>query len=84
MLPFLKPKKMSSMIIAKVSPKGETMPQGAEDEENMGLVVAAEDLLAAIASKDANAVAEALRAAFQMCDMEPHVEGPHEDIGEDD
>jgi hypothetical protein len=39
---------------------------------------AADDLLFAIEHKDSKAVAEALRAAFSLCDSEPHEEGEHE------
>lgn len=38
---------------------------------------AAEDLVRAVHSKDIKGVAEALRAAFDLCDSEPHEEGPH-------
>ncbi len=40
-------------------------------------MAAAEDLIAAIANKDASAVADALYAAFEYCDEQPHEEGPH-------
>lgn len=49
-------------------PKG--MAYGQEDdesEEDMGLEVAAEDVLAAIASKDAKALASAIKALVEMC-----------------
>lgn len=52
------------------------------DEDVHGLVVASEDLTRAIHSKDINAVASALRAAFEILDSEPHDEGPHEPEGE--
>ncbi len=50
-----------------------------QDQEDSGLEMAAEDLLRAHASNDKKAVAAALRAAFQILDSEPHVEGPHEE-----
>lgn len=46
-------------------------------EEYDVLHSAAEDLLKAIESKNVKSVAEALRAAFELCDLEPHEEGPH-------
>ena len=39
---------------------------------------ASEDLINAVHSKDVKAVCSALRAAFQMLDMEPQEESPHE------
>lgn len=80
MLPFMQPKKMSSVIMTKIRPSGETETDG-EQGENIGLEAAAEDLLRAVASKDVKAVAEALQAAFDVCDSAPHVEGPHIDRG---
>lgn len=38
---------------------------------------AAEDLVRAVHSKDIKGVAQALRAAFDLCDSMPHEEGPH-------
>lgn len=38
---------------------------------------AAGDLIQAMGEGNIKAVAEALRAAFELCDSEPHVEGPH-------
>lgn len=35
------------------------------------------DLINAIHSKDKSGAAEALRAAFELFDSEPHEEGPH-------
>lgn len=44
---------------------------------------AAQDLLDAIEKKDTKALAIALRAAFELCDSEPHEEGPHLEDGEE-
>lgn len=43
------------------------------------LEVAAQDLIDALHKKDAKALAAALRAAFELFDSEPHVEGKHTD-----
>lgn len=77
MLPFLKPKKMSSVIIAKIKPEGKIEPSHEEGEEMPELIGAAESLISAVHSKDANAVAECLKAAFEICDSYPHEEGEH-------
>jgi hypothetical protein len=76
-LPFLKPKAVGSVIIVKAKPEGGTAPESEEGKHAPELLSASEDLIQAIASKDATAVADALAAAFYFCDSEPHVEGPH-------
>ncbi len=38
---------------------------------------AAQDLIEAVHSKNVKGVAEALKAAFELADSEPHEEGPH-------
>jgi len=73
----MNPKKMASVIIASRKPDGKIETEGEEGEENAGLVSAAEDLLRAIATKDATAVAQALQSAFEICDSQPHEEGEH-------
>ena len=74
MLPFLQPKKMSSVIVAKMKPEGGVEPEEATDSS---LEMAAEELIRAVHSKDASAVATALQAAFEVCDAMPHEEGEH-------
>lgn len=74
MLPFLKNKQMSSAIIAKTKPEGGVEDERKEDEMHPGLVAASEDLLRAVAAKDSLAVAEALQAAFEICEAYPHEE----------
>lgn len=66
MLPFLnKPKPMGSVVVAMKDDKPETShDEGSHPPE---LLAASEDLISAIASKDANAVAEALYAAYEVC-----------------
>lgn len=74
MLPFLKPKKQAGVVSVVTKTDTETKP----DHSNEMLTGLAEDLLSAIAMKDAAAVAEAVQAMFYACDAEPHVEGEHE------
>ena len=73
MLPFLKQNQegSSSGPIESVERK----PDDGSDYDSMES--AAEDLISAVHSKDAKAVAAALRAAFELADSEPHVEGEH-------
>lgn len=82
MLPFLRPDKMVSVIVAKRKPEGQVEDLHKEDEAHPDLIMAAEDLIRAVHSKDTQAVADALEQAFYVCDSEPHVEGPHEEEGE--
>lgn len=80
MLPFLNKKKIVQAVSSRMSPKGNLEPEH-EESESMGLVSAADDILAAIAAKDAHMLAEAIQAAFEICEEMPHEEGPH--IGEE-
>lgn len=61
----MKARKLASVIIAKQSSSG-SIEGDIQDENKEGLVSAAEDLLRAVASKDAVAVAEALKNAFEV------------------
>lgn len=45
-----------------------------EDGDDVGLQAGADELLAAIASKDSAAVAEAFKVMFQLCESQPHSE----------
>lgn len=69
-LPFLKHRKLATIIMAKRKPEGSMEMMGEEGEEHPQLMYAAEDLISAVHAKDAKAVAEALRAAFDMLDSE--------------
>ena len=77
MLPFLKPEKAASVIVARLKDH-KVEPEHEESEHHHELSAAAQDLIKAVHMKDVSAVADALRAAFQHLDAEPHVEGPHE------
>lgn len=84
MLPFLKPKTVAGLIISHRKPdeskEQEEMPETGDE----GLVSAAEDIIRAYETKDAKKLAEAFKAAFQICDSMPHEEGPHEDSNDFD
>ena len=53
-------------------------------ERNVALEVAAEEIMDAMKRNDSVALASALRNAVQLIELEPHLEGPHEDVGEED
>lgn len=72
MIPFLKHK-----LEASSSAPVESKMREPDGEEYDPLHAAAEDLISAIHSKSVKAVAEALKAAFELCEMEPHAETPH-------
>lgn len=72
MLPFLKHDKDAGTTTLPESVKRD------HDEDYDMLESAAEDLMSAVHSKDIKGIASALRAAFEICDSQPHEEGPHE------
>ncbi len=74
MLPFLQPKKAAGVIMAKRTPQGTTEPMHEEGEHEPGLMSAAEDLISAVHAKDAKGVADAFKAAFEVCESYPHEE----------
>lgn len=55
-----------------------------EGEEMAPLEACADDIIRAINSKDSKMLAEAIKAAFEICDSEPHEEGPHTNESEED
>lgn len=73
MLPFRKrqDEASASAPVDKIERKPD---DGAEFDS---MEACAEDILQAMEKKDVKMLAAALRSAFEMLDMEPHVEGPH-------
>lgn len=71
MLPFLK--KVQDAGAAGPVEAVERKPD--EESDYDALESAAEDLISAIHSKDVKGAAAALRAAFELCDSQPHSEG---------
>ncbi len=73
MLPFmLKKEGSASMPVEPIKRKSD------DDSGDYDMLEsAAEDLISAVHSKDVKAVASALKAAFEMCDSQPHEEGEH-------
>ena len=73
-------KKPSMGILAMLAPKGGSS-RDEEDEdsgsmESEGKLSAAEDLIAALAKKDPQAVSDALEAHYACCSSEGDEEGP--------
>lgn len=73
LLPFLKRTQEAGVQMPVPSETRE--PDKGSDSE--GLHAAAEDLMNAVHAKDIKAIASALKAAFELCDEQPHIEGPH-------
>lgn len=67
-------KKSITLIMNKMRGKPEEMTEaptnemGDEVDDSMGLDTAAEEILSAVASKDAKALKEALKSFMEMCD----------------
>lgn len=74
MLPFLK-RNQEASASAPIESIKRKPDEGSEEFDP--LESAAEDLISAIHRKDIKAATEAIRAAFELCDSEPHEEGPH-------
>lgn len=71
MLPFLKPKRVAGVIISQRKPDGSNEMKHEEGEEMSQMEVCAEDILRAIANKDAKALAGALQAAMDISASQP-------------
>lgn len=72
MLPFLKKRKQDAGIAMEY--------RKPDDEESVdGLEVAMKDLCDAEEKKDYKAMAAAFRAAFEMLEVQPHEEAPHDE-----
>lgn len=73
MLPFLKPKKLASVIIAKrTKADAPTETVREEGEALSGLVSAAEAIISAVNAKDASALASALESAMKQAPDTKH------------
>jgi hypothetical protein len=71
------PKGLAAVLMAaKPAPE-------AEDDEDEGLAMAAEEMLSAIKSGDAKGLQAALRNAFALLESEPHEEGESSGEGAD-
>lgn len=86
-------KKAVTTIIASLQPRSGEMhdipseqeqPEQHEEQEEMDQFVAvASEIREAFEQRDDHALAEALKSFFQMCESEPHEEGPHENEAEE-
>jgi hypothetical protein len=76
-----------AIILGKMKPKGGPEMKAEHGDGMVGhghaMEACAEDLIDAMKAGDAKGVASALMSAFHIADAMPHVEGVHEDIGEE-
>jgi hypothetical protein len=75
-LPFLK-RNNKDAGIAGVMTIHRNPDKEESHEEHDGVHMAARDLIDAVKADDVKGVAAAMRAAFEIMDSEPHVEGEH-------
>lgn len=83
-LPFLKNKNISGSIMTTKVREPDQKPDENQDDGDAGLMSAAQDLVNAIQAGDPKGCAQALRAAFQILDSEPHDEGEHLDDAQEE
>ena len=74
MLPFLAPKKSPGVITVSTVDSNGSIDSAPEDAESSSLEICAEDMLRAIANKDAKALASALQAALDLHEPEKESE----------
>lgn len=72
MLPFLR-----NRLEGAASSDIESKVREPDDEGHESLLLICEELIHAVHAKDVRGTAEALKAAFELCDSEPHEEGSH-------
>lgn len=66
MLPFLQPKRMTTVMMTHAKPDGQIEDKEMPEDDH-ALLSAAEDLIKGHGMKDAMIVAQALKAAFEVC-----------------
>lgn len=83
-LPFMKHKEygLSGGVPTRVR-KPDEKPADEQDDSNAGMEAVAADILRAFEQKDVKHLALALHNAFQIFDMMPHSEGPHDNEGQE-
>jgi len=77
MIPFLRKFKDEASVSAPAD-KVVRKPDEDKEEDYDGLEACMSELASALKSDDSKAAAVAFRSAFDMLEMQPHEEGPHE------
>jgi hypothetical protein len=77
LLPFLKKKPAAAVGVIVKTRTPDEKPEQDQDDSSAGIEACAHDLLTAIEAKDVKGIADALQAAFEIADSQPHEEGEH-------
>jgi hypothetical protein len=78
MIPFLKKKQEDGYSPAlTIKTRTPDKPEENQEDDHAGRHAAAKDLMSAIQTGDIKGIADALQAAFEIMDSEPHEEGLH-------
>lgn len=76
MLPGMDKKKEAGLIVASLGvPDVESKSD--EGDDQIAYESMAHDVIKAVKMGDAKMLSSSLQAFFEMCDSEPHMEGPH-------
>lgn len=75
-LPFLKFRKEAG-IRTSMRASDFNKSEDSESDKDQALIAVSGELLIALNNKNTQAVADALRAAFEILESEPHAEGEH-------
>ena len=83
MLPFLRPKLQTGLLISTRKADGSAAPTENESSapETDDIEACAQELIRAVHAKDAPGVAQAIRSAFEILESQPHAEGEHTNEG---
>lgn len=79
-LPFLRKKHSGNASLSIEYRKPDAEGEGHHDKEpndDNGLHACAEDIIRCVNEGDKAGLAKALKAAFEICDSQPHEEGQH-------
>jgi hypothetical protein len=71
-------KKMASAILAFNGKDEAAEPVAEEQDEGAGLSAASAEVIEAIHNNDSDALADALKSFWELCEAQPHTEGPNE------
>ena len=77
MLPFLKNKQRTQTGIVQQVRSPDTEENQEDSNPDASIEACAQDLIDAVHAKDVKAASEAIKAAFEILDSQPHEEGEH-------
>lgn len=81
MLPFLKKDRNVAGVSVQYRTPDESKKKSMDEDDTYSsdeaLEAASQDIIDAVSSGDKKILAKAIKAAFEICDSMPHVEGEH-------